>query len=116
MSKRQKKSIQCVRAIFAGGFGLKAQYLAPMIDLPTQLWAAEPEERHGQKVQVMIWLHPWGSVARELDWKACVASTIAHYRGVDKSTLAGMEEFDRLENAGAIECVEKHCALKLIWD
>lgn len=63
----------------------------------------------------MMWLHPGKSVKRELNWKARVASDIAHLRGLDKSTLTGMEEdFAKLENAGAIEYVEEHCVLKFI--
>lgn len=71
---------------------------------------------HGQKVQVMIWLHPWKSVDRELNWKANVASSRAYYWGVDPTTLTGMEEFEGLKDAGAIECVEEHCAIRSIWD
>lgn len=77
----------------------------------------ETEERHGQKVQVMIWLHPWKSVERELNWKANIASSCAYYWGVDPTALIGMEEeFEALKDVGAIECVEEHCAIRSIWD
>lgn len=53
---------------------------------------------------------------RELNWKANVASSRAYYWGVDPTTLTGMEEFEGLKDAGAIECVEEHCAIRSIWD
>lgn len=43
LNEEQKESIQHVRAISAGGLGLRAQHFAPMVDIPIRLWAAEPE-------------------------------------------------------------------------
>lgn len=77
----------------------------------------EPEQRNGQKVQAMVWLHPWKDAEKERKHKSQKAFFEALRRNMNKEDLTGMEKvYQGLEDTGAIEYIEEHCAFELIPD
>lgn len=115
ISESQMKLIENLESIWAGHMGFNAHRHAPLMQIPTKLWAAEPEERYGQKVQVMIWLHPWMTAEKEYEFKGTVAYLQARHQNVDATNLTGMEEvYQRLKDAGSVACIEEHCVFEYI--
>lgn len=103
-----------LQTIWRGGRGMKTVHPSPMHSIfDPKLWAREPEERNGQKVQVMIWLHPWKDAEREHEYKRQKAFFDTRGRNLGVKGLTWMEKVHQgLEDTGAIEYVEEHCAFE----
>ncbi|KAJ9316142.1 hypothetical protein DTO271D3_3718 [Paecilomyces variotii] len=118
VSQSQRESVIKLEGIWGFGLGMRAAHLAPMHHpYNIKLWAMEPEQRNGQKVQAMVWLHPWKDAEKERKHKSQEAFFEALRRNMNKEDLTGMEKvYQGLEDTGAIEYIEEHCAFELIPD
>ncbi|KAJ9349789.1 hypothetical protein C8Q69DRAFT_480289 [Paecilomyces variotii] len=104
MTQAQQAQITSLKGMLPPALGFSMpRNLSVQTHIPAQSWATQIEDLHGQKAQLVLWLHLWRD-ARKAEW-----------RHLSKGNETSMEEFiEDLEKVGAIEWKEDFYEFKTL--